>query len=435
MKRLVLAIITLASAIPHSSFARERWALEECIEYSLQHNLSLMSKQVEVSLRQNELTARRFALLPSVVLYAGRDWNWGRSVDVQELMIVKDRLSKATSVSVSGSAELFHGFSGQYAKLASAEALEAARLAAESVEEQIKVSVTQAYLQLMLSRQLLEFSEKNMESITLQRSRTSLLVESGRAPMSALSEIEAQVATERASVVEAECNVRNAEMELRRLMNLPDGEPMAVEVPEAADTLAPPVRVPSPDDIVLAADRAAAVRSAVRSINAARHRLASAKGLLAPAVTVTAGYGSYFTSTVSSKPARQLEENRNPSLSLGITLPLFTGLEAFTSIRARRLEVKSAVLEAEQEQKSAFDRISAAVLEAGNCYQKYLAASESLKSMEALLRVNQAKFDVGAATALDYVIARSNLNRAVSECLQARWHYIYQMKIIEIYTQ
>lgn len=434
MKRLVLAVIVFASALPFAA-AQEKWTLEKCIEFSLSHNLTLMEQRVEVSRRETELAGRRFSLLPSFVLYTGRDYNWGRSVDMQELMIVRDKLSKATSVSVNGSVELFRGFSGQYGKLALKESLEAARLNAKSAEEQIEVSVTQAFLQLILSRQLFDFCEKNMESITLQRSRTALLVETGRAPMSALSEIEAQVATERASVVEAECNVRNAEMELRRLMNLPERVVLEVSSPELPETPALPGPFPDQNEIAIAAERSASVRSAVKTISSARHNLTAAKGLAAPAVTLSAGYGSYFTSTVTTEPVKQLEENRNPSVSVGITLPLFAGLENLTAIRSRRLDVKSAQLRAEMAQKEAVDRITAAAVEAENCREKYLAASQSVNSMEALFRVNQAKFDAGAATALDYVVARSNLNKAVSEWLRAGWQYLYQMKILEIYKR
>ena len=82
MKRNALILLFSLLAVPLS--AQETWPLERCIQYALAHNLDIREKQIEVAVRQTDLTQQRLRWLPSVALQIGEDFNWGRSVDMQE---------------------------------------------------------------------------------------------------------------------------------------------------------------------------------------------------------------------------------------------------------------------------------------------------------------------------------------------------------------
>ncbi|MBO4298971.1 MAG: TolC family protein, partial [Clostridia bacterium] len=201
--------------------AQEAWTLERCLDYAAVHNLRLREQEAVIDLRRTELLQRRAALLPTVHLAAGQDWNWGRSVDMQELVIIRNKLTQATAVSVNASWNLFNGFSREYAQLAARSSLEAAGYEAQQLRDALRIDVTRAYLELMLARQMSRYAAENYATILRQRERTAQLVEAGSQPKSALHEMEAQVAADRSAMVEAECAVRSAAQALMQLMNLP----------------------------------------------------------------------------------------------------------------------------------------------------------------------------------------------------------------------
>ena len=107
MKRTVLLLLfgTLFTQLQ----AQEAWPLERCIQYALEHNLDLRAKQLDVAARQTELTQKRLAWLPQISAQLAHDWNWGRSVDMQELVIVRNALTQATGASVGASIPVFSG--------------------------------------------------------------------------------------------------------------------------------------------------------------------------------------------------------------------------------------------------------------------------------------------------------------------------------------
>ena len=53
--------------------------------------------------------------------------------------------------------------------------------------------------------------------------------------------------------------------------------------------------------------------------------------------------------------------------------------------------------------------------------------------MQNLLEITEAKYNLGAATALDYIVARNKRLKAVSDFLQAKWQYIFQLQLLERY--
>ena len=81
------------------------------------------------------------------------------------------------------------------------------------------------------------------------------------------------------------------------------------------------------------------------------------------------------------------------------------------------------------------EEIRGAAIEADNCCQRYLSAEETLQAMQELLSVTEAKYNLGAASALDYIVARNQHAKARSDFLQAKWQYLFQLKLLEYYRR
>ena len=90
-------------------------------------------------------------------------------------------------------------------------------------------------------------------------------------------------------------------------------------------------------------------------------------------------------------------------------------------------------MEAERARVEIVDEIRTAAIEAENACQHYLSARETLDAMQELLQVTEAKYDLGAASALDYVLARNQHFKAMSDYLQAKWQYLFQLRLLEHY--
>lgn len=431
MKKYLLAL--LSGLLATGLAAQEPWPLERCVAYALEHNLDIRKQELAVAVRKTELTAGWLGHLPALRLQVGQDFNWGRSVDMQELVIIRNKLTHATGASINASVALFEGAARHYNRLAAGKAVEAARATAQELRERLAIDVTRAFLQLMLARQIYAYSQESYATISQQQDWTARLVEAGSQPKSALAEMQAQSASEKAAMVAASCRVRTATLELTRLMNLPPDNGFTAEEPLGQETLAVRVPVIPTTQIEDYLTKDPRLRGAKATVAERRHLLAAARGGFLPSLTVTAGYGTYYSSTAEEPFRTQLDENRNPSLSFTLGIPVFSAGTLLTRTRQSQLALETARLEAERARVEIVDEIRTAAIEAENACQQYLSARETLDAMQELLQVTEAKYNLGAASALDYVLARNQHFKAMSDYLQAKWQYLFQLRLLERY--
>lgn len=76
--KILTLIVATASCLP--SFAQEEWDLRKCIDYAIEHNLSI--KQQEATRDQNavELNTARWSRLPNLNGNVGQSFNFGRAL-------------------------------------------------------------------------------------------------------------------------------------------------------------------------------------------------------------------------------------------------------------------------------------------------------------------------------------------------------------------
>lgn len=433
MKRILLTLLLLGAA--EFAPAQECWPLERCIAYALEHNTDVRQQRLEVEIRQVELQQVQAGQLPVLRAGIAQEMNWGRSVDMQELVIIRNKLTSATGASLTASLPVFEGFSQHFSRLAAKKAVEAARHESGRQREELAVEITRAYLQLLLAKQILSYRQESLTAIAGQRERTAGLVDAGSQPKTALSEMEAQLASEKAALVEASCQVRSATQALTRLMNLPPGEAFAASETFGSETplAEPPVITEARLEDYLREDPG--IQSTEALLDQMRYSHAQAKAAFLPSLRMSASYGTYYSSASEEAFRTQLDENRNPSLSLQLEIPVFQAFQAGTRLRKSRLACEQARLEVEKARIRVADEIRSAVIEAENSCQQFRSSEETLRAMRSLLEATEAKYNLGAASALDYILARNKHSKAVSDYLQAKWQYLFQLRMLERYLR
>jgi outer membrane protein TolC len=86
------------------------WSLERCIEYAKEHNLQVQQNQLSVQQAQRIIFLQsKLDFLPSVDGSASHNMSWGRSVNMQTLEIIQNKLSQSSSFSASASETIFSG--------------------------------------------------------------------------------------------------------------------------------------------------------------------------------------------------------------------------------------------------------------------------------------------------------------------------------------
>lgn len=430
---LILIMLT-AVRLP----AQDIWTLDRCIEYAWANNLSIRQQNIEVARSENQLLQSRLSFVPSLSASIGHNLNWGRSVDLQNLEIIHNRLSQSTSASANASIQLLDGLSKLYSLRSSRKSIDISLQEVERLKDEISISIVKGYLQILLAKELLATSQENFKSISEQRDRTRLLVEAGSQPYTSLLDIESQLATERVQTVTAESQVTTSTLALQQLLDLPYSKDFRIAVPEI-DSVLSVYTGESADDIYSLAQDMPVVRSARLALDRGDIELKAAKGQYWPKISLSASYGTFYSSSSYAPDGmtypffEQFRDNINPSISIGLSIPIFSNWSIRTNVHNAELSRRSLEIDLKLKQQTLYKDIQTAVTEADTYYRRMEAALANVNSMQESFWYVQEKFNTGALNGTDYTVARTNLLKARSEYLQAKYQFVFQLKIIDFY--
>lgn len=431
---IAVLILTLSPALR----AQETWTLDRCIEYAWSNNLSIKQQNIEVSKSETRLLQDRLDFLPDLNVSFGHNLNWGRSVDLQNLEIIHNKLSQSTSASANASIYLLDGLSKLYGIKSSRKSLEISIQEVERLKDEISVSIARSYLQILLAKEVLAAAEESFNSLEKQRDRTRLLVEAGSQPYTSLLDIESQLASERVQVVTAENRVKTSTLALQQLLDLQYDPDFQIMVPDIDYTIQKYTGY-NIDEIYAGALSMPVIQSARLALTKGELDLKSAKGQFYPKISLAASYGTFYSSSTFAPDGsvypffEQFRDNINPSISIGLSIPIFNNWNVKTNVRNARLAKESLELDLRTKEQTLYKEIQTAVTEAETYYRQMEAAEANVSSMQESFRYVEEKFNAGALNSTDYTVARANLLKSRSEYLQAKYQFIFQLKIIDFY--
>lgn len=425
MKRLIALLVFLAATLASDGQTAVK-SLDSCVEYALSHNCDILLGKSAAARSREDLRQSKLDLLPSLNLYVNQYYNWGRSVDMQELVIVRNRLTRQTSGSVGASLPLFDGL--QRINTIAMNRHRAAA-AAQNVKQKtldVKTDIAGAYLAEILARLTAARLEQSLENADAQLEIVRHKYNGGAAKRSDCLEMEAHKADIQGRLAAA-LSEQNTQMEqLCALMGC--DENFCTDTCIEAAIIPPPERVWEELDVTVPS-----VAEAESSVAAAKSALRVAKGALLPSLTLSAAYGTYYSDASPDPFKEQLDGNRNPSVSLSLAVPVFDGGRSMLQVEKCRSEVKESSIRLEQARQQAELYRIRIKEEAATLYAQLAASISKRDFCRERLRELTAAHRSGAATTSEWIDASEASAQAECECAQCQCKYIFQLKMIEYY--
>lgn len=423
---ILILIPTLLSA------QQKLWSLEECIKYAWDNNLKIKQQELVVETSDNNLLQSKLNYVPSVSASLSHSMNWGKSVNMNDLQIIDNQLSQSTNASARASINLFEGMAKTNDLKSKQVIREISVQEVSRIKNDISIEIAKSYLQVLLSKEILNTAKSSLASIDEQVARTKKLVDAGSDAYSSLLEVQALRATEKLQLTNAENQVSSYLLSLKQLLDLSSDSSFDISLPNL-DNFVSDFKGVSIDELYSGSLDLPQIKSIRLSRDNSNIQLAIAKGRSYPTVSFTAAYGSYFSDSKDAAFMTQFNENRNPSLSFGLSIPIFDSWRTNTAIRNARIEVKKSDINVKSQEQLLYKEIQQAANDAQSYFARFKAAEENVKAMQESFRYVQQKFEVGALNATDYTVAKANLFKSQSEFYQAKYQYIFQLKILDFY--
>lgn len=436
MKKKLMIGCMAAMAI--TAQAQEGWTLRQCIDYAIEHNISIRQTENEAEQNAINVNTAKWARLPNLNGSAGQSWNWGRTQTAIKdentgdySTVYVNTSSNSTNMSVSTSIPVFTGLEipNQYA-LAKLN-LKAAIADLEKAKEDISINIASAYLQVLFNKELHQVSLGQVELSKEQYARIARLAELGKASPAEVAEAKARVAQDEMNAVQADNNYQLALLDLSQLIELETPEGFTLSAPSVALELLP---LTPPDEVYQTAlTTKAAVQAAQYRLEGSKHNIRIAQSGFYPQLNLNGSLGTNYYSTLDRNFSQQMKDNFSKYVGFNLSVPIFNRLATRNRVRTARLQQENYSLQLDNVKKTLYKEIQQAWYNALASESKYTSSSTAAQASSESFRLMSEKYDNGKATAVEYNEAKQNLMKAQSDELQAKYEYLFRTKILDFY--
>lgn len=474
MKKLLLLLLLGTTAFGQgklsSSEEDDVFSLQECIQIALEKNILLRQTKLAYEASLNQLNQARFDLYPSINGQFNLNSNFGRNVDPFSNDIVTQTIG-TNSMGIGSNVLLYNGGRLKNTIERNKLDLQASQLDIESQKNTISLQVAVAYLNILSARELVEVSRKNLEVTQLQIERTQKLVDAGALSPTNLFDLEAQQANNELQLVNAENSVESAKVTLLQAMNITSETPVnlpSLELPNPSLSPYPqtPQQVYEAAINYLPEVMAADIREALAEKNV---EIAKTVGL--PSIFANMNWGTAY-STVARNPVpgettftpvpittefngetiaaiinfpqqnvsfenipyfKQFGNNQNMNVGIGMNIPIFNGYNKKFQTQAAKIQKMQAELNTESTLLGIRQNVDQAYITMLNAAKNYSASMAQSEALRKAFVAAENRYSQGSSTFVDYNLAKTNLDRALATEIQAKYEYVFRLKILDFY--
>ena len=413
------------------------------------------------------LKQSKLALYPSLNASNNLSFNFGRSIDPLTNQFVNQSVN-ATNGTLFSSVTLFQGFQKLNLISQNKYELEADKSYVQKVKNDLVLAVVNNYLSVLNNQDLLVATNQQLYIINQQLEREQKFFDVGNKTLADLSQAKAQVATAELNVTNAQNQLDISFLNLAQLLELSPNSSFQVEKPAIDDVKQSNLSSSAADIFQKAVANFPDIRLAGLRKDALGKAVDIAKGNFYPRLTFQGSLGTgysngrqrlldrkpdgtnipiglventnqvvvtpNFLTTFEKTPFRdQINENINQSFGFGLSIPLFNGYSARSSVRRAKINYQNAEINEQIAKNNLNKTVNQAVLDLRAAEKRYNSTTYAFQSSKDAFNVIEQRYNVGLVNSLDYNQAQTNLNKAQFDQIQAKYDLIFRSKVIDYY--
>jgi outer membrane protein len=442
------------------------YTLKQCIDLALKNNIDVKTAGSQEEIALARLQQARANALPYANANASQGINKGKSINPYTNTFVNQEIVTG-QYGVSAGIVLFNGFNIVNTMRQNYFNHEAGKMDREQVKMDISINVILAYLQILNNQSLLIQAASQVKVSESQVKRLTVLENNSAASPSVLYDTKGQLANDQLIYLNSKSNLVSSKIALERLLNMTLPTTAKFEALDISNELKAYEATPEAvyaNAANLPLIKAAELRrmSALKSVHAYRGQLfptLSFNGSLntnysnvalsqqiigiteestdnyvvvnnAPVPVFSPQY-QYQTDKISFND--QFRNNLNSYVGLSLNIPIFNGLRTKTQLSIAKIN-KS---QTEAQQQATTNRLKNNVQQAYNdmsvSFERYRILEQQVKDYTESFKIASIKFETGAITIVDYLIAKTNIDRANINLISSKYEYILKSKVLDYF--
>lgn len=467
MNRYFISLLFCLSVYPGISQDSTLYTLKQCIDIALKNNLDVRTAELQEEMAQARLQQARASALPYANAFASQGINKGKSINPYTNTFVNQEIITG-QYGINGGIVLFNGFNIVNTMRQNYFSHEAGKMDKEQARMDITINVILAYLQILNNQSLLSQAMSQVDVSESQVKRLTVLENNHAASPSVLYDTKGQLANDKLIYINSKSSLITSKIALERLLNISLPATAKFEALDinnelkSYETTADIIYANASLNLPLVKSAELRRMSAVKNVHALR-------GQLFPTLSLTGSLGTNYSDAALSQKVigvtdegtdsyviinnnpvpvlspqyqfqndkisftDQFRNNLNSYVGLSLNIPIFNGLRTKTQLTIAKINK----WQAEAQQAATTNRLKNNIQQAYNdmsvSFERYQVLEQQVKDYAESFKIATVKFEQGAMTIVDYLIAKTNIDRARINLISSRYEYILKSKVLDYF--
>jgi outer membrane protein len=429
---VILLVLPFSLKAQDTLFANlpSQWRLEDCIEYAKKNNISLATLRLTTRLTEEDLLQARAAVLPDLSGSVSQSFVNNKRADAVTGDF-KYHANLSSSYGLNSSMIIYNGGYLRNDIRAKKFSVQSANLDVKETENDLTLSITQAFFNVLLAREIMISFRAVLETSTGQLLQGQQRYDAGGIARKELLQLESQVATDQYNLINATNNFKLNTVDLKQLLLLPSSFDFQAKAPDTI--LVQYALTPLPDAQQQAQETRPEIKNADLRIQLAQVEVEKTLASTKPTISLGSGLGTNYSNNQGYKYVPQLNNNFYQSLGVTMGIPIY-------SRRVNKTNINKAKILLQQSQLAAYDSktilnqlVEQVYIKLLNAQAQYTAAGTRLKISQEIYFITNEQMKLGAVNTVELLQQKDAYIQALQNFTQAKYTVALYNKIYEFY--
>ncbi len=402
------------------------WTLENCIEYAKENNISINSLRLSKNSAAQDLLQAKEAKYPNVNgtvsqgLFAlnGSD---GLHLDG----------AQSQSIGANSSMTLYHAGYIRNNESSKNLLVQMAALSVQEAQNNITLSITQAYLTILMTEENIIALEEILTTTKTQLKQGDQFYKAGNISKLNYLQIQAQVAQDEYNLIAAKNSLRTNIVNLKQILQLPTSydfqiaKPDSITVDENLKSL--------PDVQNLAQNQRPEVKYGELNIENSNTNLKMAQASVLPTLSVTGNISTNYAYN-NGNYFNQLGNNFYLPVGLSLGIPIYNNRIYKTAVEKSKIEIERANLDLLNTKTVLNQQIEQSYINLQNSLSQYESASKQMNLNKQSYDIVNAQMKIGSIDYVQLQQQRLAYIQSIQNYLQVKYSAVLNKQIYEFYA-
>jgi len=408
-----------------------KWTLEDCINYAKENNIQINTLKLSSDAAKLDWQQSKNNRLPNVNGTISQSLVNSNNAD-PVIGGFQTQANFSSNYGINSSMTIYNGGYLNNDIRSKSLSLESANLTVQETTNNITLSITQAFLNILLAKENITYLKQVLSTSDAQLKQSQQRFDAGSISKKDLLQFQSQLASDNYNLVTANNNYQTNIVNLKQLLQLPASYQMEVAEPPSVE---PQQAVVSLNEAMSAAQEIRPeVKNSEVGVSIAETELAKTKAGRLPTVSLGANLSSGFSDNRDAKYFSQLNNNFYQSLGATIAVPIFSRKLNKTNIAKSKIAIEQAKLDLLNTKTVLNQQVEQAYINLRNAQAQFVAAQTQLKAAEESYHITDEQLKLGAVNAVDVMTQRNTYVQALQSFVQAKYSAVLYNKIYDFYT-